>query len=140
MQLSLKHVPGLLRVTGIVGANEGDCLPGSPELTGSAYVQFHFGNGATLRADAQYMGETFVGFGGDATPGYIRYGDFAIVNLRATIVVAPVMLGAFVETASDSDGARSANPGQIQNGFEIRPPGVYRIAPRTIGVTSSCRY
>jgi iron complex outermembrane receptor protein len=129
-----QDAPALVRTTGIVGAKNGDRLPGSPRVQGSAYAQLNFkykGDTAFVRASGQYVGSSYTDFDSKG----IRFGDYGTVDLRAGIVHGNVELTIFARNLLDGDGIRSATPefslGPILGAAQY----AYRIRPRTIGLT-----
>jgi iron complex outermembrane receptor protein len=129
-----EDAPTLVRTTGIVGAKDGDRLPASPRVQGSVYGQLNFqikDEAAYIRASGQYIGSSYTDF---ASQG-VRFGDYAIVDLRAGIVHKNVEITIFARNLLDGDGKQSASPGGTVGPIIANAQYAYRIRPRTVGLT-----
>lgn len=127
-------VPNLVRVTGVVGLQSGQRLPGSPALQASAFAQLNFdvaGRRAYLRGSAQYIGDEYTDYAEAGT----RFGDYATVDLRAGLVLDHFELVGFVNNLFDGAGRRGAIDRAMAGPILAQPQVAYRTRPRTIGVT-----
>lgn len=134
-----KDAPTLVRSTGIVGAEDGDRLPGSPRVQGSVYAQLNFRHGddkGFVRASGQYVGSSYTDF---ASQG-IRFGDYGTVDLRAGIAHDNVELTIFVRNLLDGDGKQAAAEAASFNGVRFIDQLAYRVRPRTIGLTGRVEF
>ncbi|WP_160296711.1 TonB-dependent receptor [Sphingomonas sp. ERG5] len=129
-----KDVPDISRVSGQVGAHDGDRLPANPGLKIAAYGQVNFTvaqREVYLRADTQYVGRQYSDFGKLGVP----FGDFTTVNLRAGVRLSGVELVAFATNLFNSNGKMSAVDGTHVGGVLLGEAGALRVRPRTLGIT-----
>lgn len=130
-----QDAPTLVRTTGIVGAKDGDRLPGSSKSQGSAYAQFNFrlqDNRAYIRASGQYVGSGYTDFDEQG----VRFGDYATFDLRGGVIYNNVEFTLFARNLLDSDGVRAAAEASRLGPIVVNARYAYRVRPRTVGLTA----
>jgi outer membrane receptor protein involved in Fe transport len=111
------------------GVLSGYRLPGSPELQGSIYgeTQFHvLEYPSYVRVSGQYVGNAWTDFDAQG----LKFGDYAIGNLRAGIKLPHAEIIAFVNNFTNANALASALDASA---FNVSTG--YRIRPRTFGLT-----
>jgi len=129
-----EDTPTLVRSTGVVGVHEGDRLPGSPRVQGSAYMQLNSNykdNPVYIRASGQYVGSSYTDF--DAKG--IRLGDYSTFDLRAGIVHGDIEFSVFGRNLFNSAGIQSATQEFKLGPILAAAESAFRLRPRTVGVT-----
>jgi iron complex outermembrane recepter protein len=116
------------------GVVPGYRLPGSPELQGSIYgeAQFRVAEYASyVRISGQYVGDAYTDFNAQG----LKFGNYAVGNLRAGIKLPHVEVIGFVNNFTNSNALASALDTSLFN-----VPTGYRIRPRTIGLTLRAKF
>jgi len=111
------------------GVLSGYRLPGSPELQGSIYGEYQFHvveYPSYVRVSGQYVGNAWTDFDAQG----LKFGDYAIGNLRAGIKLPHAEIIAFVNNFTNANALASALDASA---FNVSTG--YRIRPRTFGLT-----
>jgi iron complex outermembrane receptor protein len=125
--------------TGLVGVKDGDVLPAAPEGQASTYAEVDFpvaGFQGYMRANATYLGDEWTDFEHNGT----KFGGFATENLRAGINFGSDEVAAFINNLSNSQGATGALDAQTAGPVIINNQELFRIRPRTVGVTLRAKF
>ena len=116
------------------GVLSGYRLPGSPELQGSLYGEAHFpvlSYEAFVRLSGQYVGSAYTDFDSKG----LKFGDYAVGNLRAGVKFPHLDVTAFVNNFTNSSGLTSAEDLTLFN-----VPTAFRVRPRTVGLTLAASF
>jgi iron complex outermembrane recepter protein len=125
--------------TGLVGVKDGDVLPAAPEGQASAYAEVDFPVAdyrGYVRAQGNYLGDQWTDFQHNGT----KFGGFAQENLRAGINFGSYEAVLFVDNLSNSQGATGAADAQIAGPVILNNQQLFRIRPRTAGVTLRAKF
>jgi outer membrane receptor protein involved in Fe transport len=132
-KLTQDQVNSYVAATGLAG----DAIPNTPRWTASASAAYRWSlTGALtgmLRADFAYTGKMASDFRPDYVY-YLTYGDYATLDLRASVEAENWTISAFMQNAGDVKGITGATSGLGYNRLS------YSIAPRTVGLNVSVRY
>jgi len=129
-----EDAPNLKQPSGVIGAYEGDPLPGSPDLTVSTALQYRrelsTGSSFNLRLDHQYVGGSRNSF---SAVGSDKFGDYHVLNASAGYEFGSGFgLRLYVRNLGDDDGATNVMFGVPSFGY---PAQALRLQPRTIGLS-----
>jgi iron complex outermembrane recepter protein len=111
------------------GVLSGYRLPGSPELQGSLYGEAQFpvlSYQGFVRLSGQYVGSAYTDFDSQG----LKFGNYAVGNLRAGVKFPHLDVTAFVNNFTNSAGLTSAQDLSLFN-----VPTGFRVRPRTVGLT-----
>jgi iron complex outermembrane recepter protein len=111
------------------GVLSGYRLPGSPELQGSLYGEAQFpvlNYQGFVRLSGQYVGSAYTDFDSQG----LKFGNYAVGNLRAGMKFPHLEVTAFVNNFANSSGLTSALDLSLFN-----VPTAFRVRPRTVGLT-----
>jgi outer membrane receptor protein involved in Fe transport len=125
--------------TGLVGVLEGDVLPAAPEAQASTYAEVDFPVAdfhGYVRAEANYLGDQWTDFEHNGT----KFGGFAQENVRAGVNFGSYEVVAFVNNLSNSQGATGAADAQLAGPVILNNQQLFRIRPRTVGVTLRAKF
>jgi iron complex outermembrane receptor protein len=125
--------------TGLTGVKDGDVLPAAPEGQVSTYAEVDFPVAefkGYVRAQANYLGDQWTDFEHNGT----KFGGFAEENLRAGVNFGPYEVVAFVDNLSNSQGATGAADAQLAGPVILNNQQLFRIRPRTAGVTLRAKF
>ena len=109
-----------------LGGKSGDRLPGSPDYSANAGVQYDFeltGYPAFIRADYAYIS----GFQNDLAGLSPEAGDYGTLDLKAGVQIEQFYIEAFGRNITNEDDL-------VWAGVFINDTSVNRLRPRTIGV------
>ncbi len=125
--------------TGLVGVKDGDVLPAAPEGQASTYAEVDFPVASFhgyVRATASYLGDEWTDFEHNGT----KFGGFAQESLRAGVNFGSYEVVAFVNNLSNSQGATGALDAATAGPVIINNQELFRIRPRTVGVTLRAKF
>jgi len=135
-----KNDPTVSRpATGLVGVQDGDVLPAAPEAQASTYAEVDFpvaGYQGYVRATASYLGDEWTDFEHNGT----KFGGFAQESVRAGVNFGSYEAVLFVNNLSNSQGATGALDAQLAGPVIINNQELFRIRPRTVGVTLRAKF
>jgi len=135
-----KNDPTVSRpATGLVGVQDGDVLPAAPEAQASTYAEVDFpvaGYQGYVRATASYLGDEWTDFEHNGT----KFGGFAQESVRAGLNFGSYEAVLFVNNLSNSQGATGALDAQLAGPVIINNQELFRIRPRTVGVTLRAKF
>jgi iron complex outermembrane recepter protein len=135
-----KNDPTVSRpATGLVGVQDGDVLPAAPEAQASTYAEVDFpvaGYQGYVRATASYLGDEWTDFEHNGT----KFGGFAQESVRAGVNFGSYEAVLFVNNLSNSQGATGALDAQVAGPVILNNQELFRIRPRTVGVTLRAKF
>jgi iron complex outermembrane recepter protein len=135
-----KNDPTVSRpATGLVGVQDGDVLPAAPEAQASTYAEVDFpvaGYQGYVRATASYLGDEWTDFEHNGT----KFGGFAQESVRAGVNFGSYEAVLFVNNLSNSQGATGALDAQLAGPVILNNQELFRIRPRTVGVTLRAKF
>jgi len=135
-----KNDPTVSRpATGLVGVQDGDVLPAAPEAQASTYAEVDFPVAAYqgyVRATASYLGDEWTDFEHNGT----KFGGFAQESVRAGVNFGSYEAVLFVNNLSNSQGATGALDAQLAGPVILNNQELFRIRPRTVGVTLRAKF
>lgn len=135
-----KNDPTISRpATGLTGVNAGDVLPAAPEGQASTYAEVDFPVAnfqGYVRATASYLGDEWTDFEHNGT----KFGGFASENLRAGVNFGSYEVVAFVNNLSNSQGSTGALDAATAGPVIINNQELFRIRPRTVGLTLRAKF
>ncbi|HTB88099.1 MAG TPA: TonB-dependent receptor, partial [Steroidobacteraceae bacterium] len=135
-----KNDPTVSRpATGLVGVQDGDVLPAAPEAQASTYAEVDFPVASYqgyVRATASYLGDEWTDFEHNGT----KFGGFAQESVRAGVNFGSYEAVLFVNNLSNSQGATGALDAQLAGPVIINNQELFRIRPRTVGVTLRAKF
>ncbi len=135
-----KNDPTISRpATGLTGVNKGDVLPAAPEGQASTYAEVDFPVAnfqGYVRATASYLGDEWTDFEHNGT----KFGGFASESVRAGINFGSYEAVAFVNNLSNSQGSTGALDLATAGPVIINNQELFRIRPRTVGVTLRAKF
>jgi iron complex outermembrane receptor protein len=125
--------------TGLTGVKDGDLLPAAPEGQLSTYAEVDFPVAdfhGYVRAQANYLGDEWTDFAHNGT----KFGGFAQESVRAGVNFGSYEAVVFVDNLSNSQGATGALDPQLAGPVIINNQELFRIRPRTVGVTLRAKF
>jgi outer membrane receptor protein involved in Fe transport len=125
--------------TGLLGVTKGDLLPAAPEGQAAAYAEVDFPIGdykGYVRGQYSYLGDEWTDFEHNGT----KFGGFGQESLRAGINFGSYEAVAFIDNLSNSQGAVGATDASTAGPVIINNQYLYRIRPRTVGVTLRAKF
>ena len=125
--------------TGLTGVKDGDLLPAAPEGQASTYAEVDFpvaGFHGYVRAQANYLGDEWTDFAHNGT----KFGGFAQESVRAGVNFGSYEAVLFVDNLSNSQGATGAVDAATAGPVIINNQELFRIRPRTAGVTLRAKF
>ncbi len=135
-----KNDPTISRpATGLVGVNAGDVLPAAPEAQASTYAEVDFPVASYqgyVRASAWYLGDEWTDFQHNGT----KFGGFTTEAVRGGVNFGSYEVVAFIDNLSNSQGATGALDAQIAGPVIINNQELFRIRPRTVGLTLRAKF
>jgi iron complex outermembrane recepter protein len=135
-----KNDPTISRpATGLLGVQSGDVLPAAPEAQASTYAEVDFPVASFqgyVRATASYLGDEWTDFEHNGT----KFGGFAQESVRAGVNFGSYEAVLFVNNLSNSQGATGALDAQSAGPVIINNQELFRIRPRTVGVTMRAKF
>ena len=137
-----EDVPTVVQTGGVLGAFDGDRLPGTPDKTFSLFARQNFsllGRNAFARADWQYTSEGFTDF--DPANG-VAYGSTQQANFSIGIDLNDNFdVSLYANNIFDRRDTFAAAPGTGTGvPFPVDLPVAFTLRPRTIGVILRGRY
>jgi iron complex outermembrane recepter protein len=135
-----KNDPTISRpATGLVGVQDGDVLPAAPEGQASTYAEVDFPVASFkgyVRATASYLGDEWTDFEHNGT----KFGGFATESVRGGVNFGSYEVVAFVNNLSNSQGATGALDADIAGPVVLGNQELFRIRPRTVGLTLRAKF
>jgi outer membrane receptor protein involved in Fe transport len=135
-----KNDPTISRpATGLTGVNAGDVLPAAPEAQASTYAEVDFpvaNYQGYVRATASYLGDQWTDFEHNGT----KFGGFATEALRAGVNFGSYEVIAFINNLSNSQGSTGALDAQLAGPVILNNQELFRIRPRTVGLTLRAKF
>jgi outer membrane receptor protein involved in Fe transport len=135
-----KNDPTISRpATGLMGVNAGDVLPAAPEGQASTYAEVDFPVASYqgyVRLTASYLGDEWTDFEHNGT----KFGGFATEGVRGGVNFGSYEVVAFVNNLSNSQGATGALDAQTAGPVIINNQELFRIRPRTVGLTLRAKF
>ena len=135
-----KNDPTISRpATGLTGVIDGDVLPAAPEAQASTYAEVDFPVASYqgyVRATASYLGDEWTDFEHNGT----KFGGFATEAIRGGVNFGSYEVVAFINNLSNSQGATGALDAQLAGPVILNNQELFRIRPRTVGLTLRARF
>jgi iron complex outermembrane recepter protein len=125
--------------TGLTGVKNGDLLPAAPEGQVSTYAEVDFPVAdfhGYVRAQANYLGDEWTDFAHNGT----KFGGFAQESVRTGVNFGSYEAVLFVDNLSNSQGATGALDAQVAGPVILNNQELFRIRPRTVGVTLRAKF
>jgi len=125
--------------TGLVGVVSGDVLPAAPEAQASTYAEVDFPVASYqgyVRATASYLGDEWTDFEHNGT----KFGGFATEGIRGGVNFGSYEVVAFINNLSNSQGATGALDAQLAGPVILNNQELFRIRPRTVGLTLRAKF
>ena len=114
-------------------------LPAAPEGQASTYAEVDFpvfSYKGYVRATASYLGDEWTDFEHNGT----KFGGFATEGIRGGVNFGSYEVVAFINNLSNSQGATGALDPETAGPVIINNQELFRIRPRTVGLTLRAKF